>query len=379
MTRKISLPLAIAFATLGGLNAQIQSILPAHYGVTGIRQDSGGNVLITGGTDSPSLNTLSPAFLYYGALDAIPSATNGTGLYTYTPSFGGVAITGGAQFYGPNTPLFNPSIGSGNIRAVGAYRATLSAPYQDGMIYTGPVGGNGTNGTWTSIQVPANGSNLVGDTIPHSTMGDLVVGNFDLQSNVAAGQGFIYDMANPSSPWSTFSLGSYSTTFYGIWQNGGPFSTKYTVVGGISDVINGGKGLVFNYDSSTQIISNQTQLSFNNDPSVITHFEGISAVDGGFSLTSTTLQGAGYAFLPVNNDGSFGTPTWTAITNNINPSAATTGDTVIDNRVLGVFSSGGAVSSYITTTTPVPEPGQWGAMMGASLLGLAALRRRRLS
>ena len=30
--------------------AGIQTILPANYGVTGVRQDTGGNVVITGGT-----------------------------------------------------------------------------------------------------------------------------------------------------------------------------------------------------------------------------------------------------------------------------------------------------------------------------------------
>lgn len=203
-------------------------------------------------------------------------------------------------------------------------------------------------------------------------MGSLVVGNYNLQSEPLAGNGFIYNLDNPSSPWSEFFFGSYSTTFYGVWQNGGPNSTKYTIVGGVSNVSNGGKGLVFNYDSSNQNYSNGTQLSFDNNPSLITHFEGISAVPGGFSLTSTTVQGAGYAFLPVNVDGSFGTPTWTAITNNINPSAPTTGDTVIDYSVLGVYTTEDGVSSYIAT---VPEPSTF-ALFGLGGLALVASRRR---
>ena len=358
-----------AFVSLGGLNAQIEQILPANYGVTGIRQDSGGDVLITGGTGSPSLDAATPAFLYSGSINSIPSTTNGSGLHTYTPNFGSGPITGGAQFYGPNTNYYNPAIGAGNIRAVGAYKATASASYQDGMIYTGPLDGSGI---WTSIMVPSDPLDPVGDTIPHSTMGSLVVGNYNLQSDPLAGNGFIYNLGNPSSPWSEFFFGSYSTTFYGVWQNGGPNSTKYTIVGGVSNVSNGGKGLVFNYDSSTQNYSNVTQLSFDNNPTLITHFEGISAVDGGFSLTSTTVQGAGYAFLPVNNDGSFGTPSWTAVTNTIN-SATTTGDTVIDNIVLGVFSTGGGnIASYMT----VPEPSTY-ALFGFGALALAIARRRR--
>ena len=374
MTQKIAVTLfAASVATLGGLHAQIQSIFPANYGVTGIRQASGGSVLISGGTGSPSLDAPTPAFLYSGPLDAIPSTVGGPGLYTYTPDFGGGPITGGAQFYGPNTPLFNPTIGAGNVRVVGAYKATASATYQNGMIYEGPLDGSGA---WTSLAVPDGISNPVGDTIPHSNMGSLVVGNFDYQSNLAAGNGFIYDMSKPAGErYTKFSLGSYSTTFYGIWQDGGPDSSKYTIVGGISDLVDGGKGLVFNYDASDGSYTDLTELSFGNDPSFITHFEGISAVPGGFSLTSTTLQGAGYAFLPVNLDGSFGTPVWTAVTNDIAPSAPTTGDTVIDARVLGIYTTTEGVSSYITTT-PVPEPATCGLGI-AVLLGGLILRRRR--
>jgi len=370
MNHKLAFSLAAAFATLGGVEAQISPILPLNYGVTGIRQDSGGNVLITGGTGQPSLNLATPAFLYYGPINSIPSTTTGAGLYTYTPDFGSGAITGGAQFYGPNTNFFNPAIGAGNIRAVGAYKPTANATYQNGMIYNGPLSGSGT---WTSIEVPSDLFDPVGDTIPHSTMGNLVVGNFDLQSDVARGSGFIYDLGNPNSPWSTFDLGAYSTTFYGVWQNGGASSTKYTIVGGISDLIDGGDGLVFNYDSATGIVSDQIRLSFGNNSTFITHFEGISAVEGGFSLTSTTVQGAGYAFLPVNLDGSFGTPTWTAITNQIDPMAPTTGDTVIGTSVLGVYTTSGGVSSYIAT---VPEPSTF-ALLGLGAIACVAARRRR--
>ena len=371
----IAFTIAAAFATLAGLEAQITPILPFDYGVTGIRQDSGGNVLITGGTGSPTLTGETPAFLYYGPLNSIPSATNGSGLYTYKPDFGSGQITGGAQFYGPNTNLYDPSIGAGNIRAVGAYKLRNDI-YQNGMIYNGPLSGNGT---WTSLRVPnPSPTNVVGDTIPHSTMGNLVVGNFDYESNVAAGNGFIYDIN--AQTYKTFSLGSYSTTFYGIWQDGGPNSTKYTIVGGlankVNDIVEPGQGLVFNYDSSSDVnngISNETLLSFGGIPTLDTHFEGISAVPGGFSLTCTTGQGAGYAFLPVNNDGSFGDPTWTAITNQINPSALTAGDTVIDYSVLGIYTTNDGAVSYIST---VPEPSAW-LFPGLGAVAIMLVSRRR--
>lgn len=129
-----------------------------------------------------------------------------------------------------------------------------------------------------------------------------------------------------------------------------------------------------NYNSSTQIFTDFTALSFDNSPTLVTHFEGISAVAGGFSLTSTTVQGAGYAFVPVNIDGSFGAVSWTAVTNQISPGAMTTGDTVIDNTVLGIYSTGGGnVASYMAA---VPEPSTY-ALFGLGAFALAIARGRR--
>ena len=122
--------------------AGIQTILPINYGVTGVRQDVGGNVVITGGTGPPSLTDGTPAFIYDGPLNQIPSNTSAASLHLFDPTFAGETVTS-SQFYGPNTPLFDPSIGAGNITAVGAYRYTGSN-YQNGMIYTGPLDGSGT-------------------------------------------------------------------------------------------------------------------------------------------------------------------------------------------------------------------------------------------
>ena len=93
-----------------------------------------------------------------------------------------------ATFYGPNTSIFDASLGAGNVRAVGSYQysETPTGTINHSMIYQGPPSGVG--GTWTQTDVPANGVNVVGgtvvgqvaDTISHSTMGNLVVGNYDL-------------------------------------------------------------------------------------------------------------------------------------------------------------------------------------------------------
>ena len=326
--------------------ADIQSILPADYGVTGVRQDVDGNVVLTGGTGPPSLTRGTPAFIYDGPLNQVPSSSTAPSLHLFDPTFAGETVTS-SQFYGPNTPLFDPGMGAGNITAVGAYRYNGSN-YQNGMMYTGPIDGSGT---YTQLEAPGNGREAVGDTIPHSTMGSLVVGNFDYQKREVRGHGFIYDTS--SQTYKTVDIGKFSTTIYGIWQNGGPSGTLYTIVGGYSDNVHGAKAYVEDYNSVNHKFTNFRSYSFDNDPSIVTHFEGISAVSGGFSIAATEAGrkdlGASYAFIPVRKNGSFGTARWVAMTNNVNKTP-TTGDTVIDDSVMGIYpTGGGAASSYIST------------------------------
>ena len=225
--------------------AEIQAILPTNYGVTGVRQDTMGNVVITGGTGPPSLTAGTPAFIYDGPLNQIPSRASARSLHLFNPTFPFEKVTS-SMFYGPNTNLFNPSIGDGNITAVGAYRYTRSN-YQNGMIYTGPLDGSGT---YTKLVAPGNGILAVGDTIPHSTMGNLVVGNFDYKIAPARGQGFIYDTS--SHTYTTVAIGNFSTTLDGVWQNGGAGGNVYTIVGSYSDKASGATAFIEDYNSSTQ-------------------------------------------------------------------------------------------------------------------------------
>ncbi len=184
----------------------ISSILKTGDIVTGVRSTASGKVVLTGSAATGSGMQTAP-FLYEGPLT---TAAKGAVVSALTPPFPGVTS---ATFYGPDTHSFNPtSIPRGQVRAVGSYQSS-SAPagvINQGMIYLGPVSGSG--GSWTSIDVPADGTHTAGhvracprtrvhcfvmDTIAHSTMGDLVVGNYDLnpsvRGGVVSGNAFIYN------------------------------------------------------------------------------------------------------------------------------------------------------------------------------------------
>ena len=335
-------------------SAQISQIFPDGYSVTGVRaSDASGNMIIAGGTGT------SP-FFYSGPL---PSSTNPGNTYTsnLVPIINGNAITGTSTFYGPNTPYYNSSIGAGNVLAVGSYKETLSSTYQNGMMYLGPITGRASSSNWTSIKVTESvAGQAVGDTIPHSTMGNLVVGNYNT-AVPSSGQGFIYNISAQS--YKKLSFGDVTSAF-GIWQNGGSTSSLYTIVGGYTKVgpdtqagAKGQVGYIVNYNASTDLFSNFTELSLNS-------LATMSVKDG--------LLSAAYAFVPV-TAGGFGTASWDVINNNLS-GTSTTGDTVIDRSVMGLYTTtGGASASFVYS---VPEPSAL-SLLAVGIGGLVMIRRRR--
>ena len=176
------------------------------------------------------------------------------------------------------------------------------------MIYLGPLSGRG--GAWTAIDVPADGQHTVGhvracprarhhcyvmDTIAHSTMGDLVVGNYDLNPRVRGGvlsaNAFIYSITKHR--WTLLRLGgsmSSKTTLYGIWQTGGPASPDYTLAGGSSAHGSSARGnqraFIMNYNERTGTFGRPRYYTYGNAPALATHFDGITAVPGGFNLVA---------------------------------------------------------------------------------------------
>ena len=128
--------------------------------LTGIRQDAGASrpVVITGTSGKPP-----QAMRYRGPL----YPTDGSGYFYPAPKFHGQQVSS-SVFYGPNTPLFDPRIGAGDVRAVGSYKIECS-PLDHGMMYEGPLDGTGR---WSTIDMPDDvAGGRVANTLAHSTMG----------------------------------------------------------------------------------------------------------------------------------------------------------------------------------------------------------------
>ena len=343
--------------------ASISPILKTGDIVTGVRGAGGGRVVLTGLVVSGG----STAMLFRGRL----TAAGGAAVSVLRPAFRKVTSS---SFYGPNTHLFNPrAIPAGWVRAVGSYVSSAARPgvHDQGMIYNGPLSGRG--GSWKSIDVPANGARVTGhvracrpsrrrclvmDTIPHSTMGNLVVGNYDLnptvRGGVSSGNAFIYNMT--TRRWTLFRLhGSLSTTstFYGIWQDGGPGSPHYTLVGG-SSARGAQRGLMINYNERTGAFGKPAFYSYGNRRARYTHFEGITSARGGFNLVAMSSgHSPALVFVPVRGR-SFGRARWYPAnvgSSSVCPCEEVTGNTVWHNHVMGLFipkSSPGA-NTYLAT------------------------------
>jgi len=171
------------------------------------------------GTDSVVITaiyntgTSNVAALYNGPLSGAvePSAV----WNQLNPILSGQTVTS-SSFYGPNTAIFNPSLGAGNVIAVGSYtyaESTAGANSAHGLLYQGTVTGSGT---WAQIDAtPLVLSGSLANTIAHSNMGDLVVGNYD--TTETPGNAFIYNRI--ANTWTNLNpASSTSVTAYGIWQ-----------------------------------------------------------------------------------------------------------------------------------------------------------------
>ncbi|NBV47240.1 MAG: hypothetical protein EBR86_16795 [Planctomycetia bacterium] len=342
--------------------------------LTGVRGVAGGpsDQVYISGVFKPSGTSATQGLMYQGSINANTGAW-----YTLNyPGAGGETITSTA-LYGPN------NLGTG-VRVVGSYK-TSSSNADIGVMYEGPV--NGVGGTWTSLSFPGSI-----DTIAHSTYGDLVVGNYDTQLD--NGKGFVYSVSENSFRTLEFNgITPTSWTAYGIVQNQ---NGSYTIAGGFSlapSVTGLDEGYIVDYDPLTHSTSHFHAYNYGGHPvtSVISHFNGITSDGhGGYNLTGDWV-GAGSAgnglgfFAHVDRavDGGFSDATWTSIAypaQNIGP---TSGNTVYENYVLGVYfdsgGPGGPTQGYIATVNvPEIDPAGMGSVLALVTGALGLLERRRL-
>jgi len=302
------------------------------YGPTGIRSAGGQNVFVTGSvhpspTPTPPCSVVSHGILYEGALSG-----NGDWTVLDYPSSPGITVTG-TVLYGPD------ALPPGNVRIVGSYTKCEDEGTNvrnHGLLYEGPTDGSGT---WQTIDYggPLLPGEQVLNTIVHSTMGGLAVGNFD--TDLVTGRAFVYDIA--ANSWKELIKPSVSITAYGIWYNGG---TSYTIAGGYSDANPNGidHGYLANWDSATQMASDWTSYDFDNGHTQVevSHFDGITTDNqGGFYLTGEWAGGQQlggfFAHVPRMPHRAFGDARWRDI--EYPSSVVTTGNTVFENNVLGIY------------------------------------------
>ncbi len=348
--------------------------------ITGIRgYDNAQDLVFITGSYETGVAGNTQSLLFQG------SATTQVGTWrAFNPDFGPSQTVTSSTLYGPNTFLYDPSLGAGGVRAVGSYKYSQSAdPAADhGFIYEGTISG----GTVTQIDAPSTivSGTAVINTIAHSTMGKLVVGNFDTQLNT--GHAFIYNLAptGEQEQWINFNPteNAVSVTAYGIWQNGN--TDIYTIVGGYSDLNRFGvdAGYMVDYNLADGTWDNYKSFQFQDEPltSLISHFDGITlADDGSFHLTGDQIsietgeELGFFASVRRNEDGTFGEAVWTSI--EYPEALVTSGNTVYKDKVLGIFEDGiNPTQSYVAT---VPEPSTWALLGLGGAVALAAWRKRR--
>jgi hypothetical protein len=315
------------------------TILADNQSITGVRGYNNASVILTGSAQSGGATV---GMWWLGSLETGVGTT-----YTPTPDFPGQTVTT-SIFYSANTAMFDPSLGP-DILITGSYQYAESSVLNHGFLYKGPLDGSGD---WLQIDVPSSavGGATVEDTIPHSVMGDLVVGDYNLQGVPASGNAFIYRISTAS--WTIAAIGGSTknlTSAYGVWQNG---PDAYTIVGGSKhEGVN--KAFIADYQPSTGLFTHLTFFDYQ-QVAGLTHFEGITGVNGGYNVVGGVTSGAVFAFIARKSDGSFSKPVWTPI---VYPgSSVTTGDTVYGDIAMGIYMVSGVpgVRSYTANVDPHP-------------------------
>jgi hypothetical protein len=331
---------SIGYRTMSYPTAAESDVATGLTGIRGVANSS--DVYITGSYFENGEN--------HGSLYVGPISGGGT-YFTYDyPSLPGETVDGSNVYSADNGA-------AGTVKLVGTYSIESTGAKAYGFLYDGPIPDGGP-AFWQTIDFPqSQAQGEVLNTYPHSIMGDLVVGNYN--TPVQGGNAFIHRISTGEYV-TLVKPGSRYTTAYGVWWNGG---TSYTIVGGYSDFeidsnsedqVQLSQGFIVDYDSLSGRYDNWTSLSA--PDAAYTHFEGITSDgNGGYNLAAGwlvgDLLGAGFVNVPRDSSGGFDPADVTWIGVSYPGSQTTTGDTVFENYLLGVYSVEGssALSGYVAT------------------------------
>jgi hypothetical protein len=242
-----------------------------------------------------------------------------------------------------STVPYGPTTGdvASSIIVVGSYKLA-GEETDNGFIYNAA---NSTGSQWTAIDVPG-----ATDTIPHSTYGNYVVGNYDDLTTGDAGVGvypsggnaFIYDMATAIFVTND-KPDAISTTAYGIWD--GVIAGGYTALSGSAQVTQG-----YLYDMSSGVWH-----SYAHPGAEITHFDGVTGgpTAGSYILTGDYVAVGSPANFPEQaftvTITDFVASGWTDLS--VPGSILTSGNSGYGNTAVGVYKTASSplVQGYIAT------------------------------
>jgi len=352
--------------------ANAAAVSPTVSGWQGLRAASARDTFLFAGTSGTS------GLLYVGPITAVGGTGNP---FTYPSAVQTTA-------YGPDL------LDAGTVRVVGSYVNDGSAS-RSGFLYQGAIGDLATAANYRTIR-PASNPQF---TYARSTMGGLVVGNYDSSTvngvPVGAGKAFLYDVASNAFLDDIVFPGAVSNTAYGIWFNGG---TSYTICGGYAlDPVNNlasdadqnrslGRAFLVDYDAATKTFGNWKSFTYPSgdaDQEFLTHFQGISGVEEGvYTLAAASTQ-VGVSTSVIGSlvtvrrgtNGAFGGAEWQDIAY---PGAgASLVTSVFGDAVTGsAVGSAGAIPFQATVATSYQQSNVIGGNIGNGIAILGATQSR---
>jgi hypothetical protein len=294
------------------------------------------NNLLIVGTSQPSA-TAGQGIIFIGDI----TCNRGTIYELSVPSAEYTSVYG--PRYNPMNDLFS---------FVGSYMLP-NDPNTYGFLYRGSL--NSFTDPSKYILNMNNSSSDYTITFTHSTDGDFAVGNSgNITSRVTLS--WLYNINNGT--YTTISYpGSKTTTTYGIIKNR---DNSYTIVGGYSTSRQVGiteiytsSGVIlpiqyayiadFTYDGTTVNFYNWTNIQYKNQ--YLAHFQGISSTNNPniYTISADVIginnEHTGFFLKIERQNNGFKESNWTPINygDSINSKGLTTSNSVIDNKVVGLF------------------------------------------